>query len=160
MKRGSTVHILFALLLFCIFAASLALVVMSGAGVYRDVADTLESQYSERVALDYIAARIRGYDAAGQVSIREFAGASALVLSEEADGTEYETVIYCRGGALCELYREAGEELGADAGEEIIAAVDMSFEMAADGLVRVTCTADGGRSEELLIALRSESEAA
>ena len=165
-KHNHSTDVVFALVLFGVFAATVLLVLMSGAGAYKGIANVLDEQYEERVCVNYIAAKVRHFDKAGAVSTGEFAGCEALFFDEEYDGCLYRTAIYWYDedgdgdGKIMEVFYEDGVELDASAGEEIINAKALTFENVRDDLLRVTCTGKNGHTDTLLVGLRSEKEAA
>lgn len=161
MKRGHTIDIVFVLMLFCVFAASVLLVLLTGAGTYQDIAESMEDHYQERTCLNYIATKIRHHDAEGSVEIVDTIGDTALKLkmSEMIDSTVYNTIIYYHNGMIMELFTEDGIEIEADGGFEIIKAEKIVFEMVSDNLLRIECTGDGGGTAEIFISLRSEGVA-
>ena len=69
MRRGHSIDTLFALVLFGLFAMLVLLVLMSGAGAYRGIEQSMQSHYDQRTALNYVAAKVRHYDAADCVSV-------------------------------------------------------------------------------------------
>ena len=103
---------LLILLLFGVFAVSILAVLLSGAGVYRRLAERDDRSYDRRTAVQYVATRVRQADQAGGVSVRTFEGCPALILSEEIEGELYETRIYHYDGYIRELFVSAGRILG------------------------------------------------
>lgn len=161
MRKGHTIDIVFVLLLFCIFAASVLLVLLTGAGTYQGIAESMENHYQERTCINYIATKIRHYDTEGSVELVDGTGDAAikLKLSETIDGTAYNTFIYYYNGMVMELFTEEGLEIDAGGGFEIIEAEGITFEMASDNLLRIECTGAGGTSAELFVSLRSQGVA-
>lgn len=161
MKKGHTVDVVFTLVLFCVFAASVMMALLSGAGVYKGVAETMAQSYEERTCLQYISAKIRHYNGDGGVFLGTFGENEALVLSEDIDGDLYNTYIYYYEGKVKELFADAELEFYPEDGFDIIEAQGISFEQTASNLIRIECTGASGNSAELLVNLRgAESEAA
>ena len=89
-----TIDVVFALVLFCAFAMSLLLVLMTGARAYRGIRDNMEETYTGRTCLSYIATKLRHYDETGAVSVGELDGVPALCLAETSGDGAYVTYLY------------------------------------------------------------------
>lgn len=128
------------------FVASMLLVLATGAKIYRNITDRLDTQYSCRTALGYIAAKIRQGDLAGGVALGELAGLQSLVLTEQVDGALYLTYIYYYNGYLVELFCSAEAALPPESGEPLLPLDGLTFseDPALPGLYLVTCQ---GRDE-------------
>ncbi|MDR1194551.1 MAG: DUF4860 domain-containing protein [Peptococcaceae bacterium] len=150
------VDVVFALALFCAFAASILMVLITGANVYRDVAATMEGNYEERTCLSYIGAKLRHFDSEGGVSVGRLGDTTALLLSERIDGAEFVTYIYYDDGYAKELFTEMGAELPPEAGLNIIPARSLEFEEVAEGLIRARCEGKSGNSADIYLAPRGD----
>ena len=64
MRRSSGAGTMAALMLTCVFGATLLLSLATGASVYRRVADRVEQSAAQRLGLTYITAKIHSYDEA------------------------------------------------------------------------------------------------
>lgn len=140
--RISTLYISAGLLLVAAFAAAMLLTLSSGARVYRQVDEGAESQYGERAAMSYIAAKLRANDVRGGAALGELDGCQALVLTRELGGADYNTYIYCHDGSLRELLCPAGETHGADEGERVLELESLSFTLES-GLLTAECSLSG-----------------
>ena len=150
---------LLILLLFGVFAVSILAVLLSGAGVYRRLAERDDHSYERRTAVQYVATRVRQADQAGGVSVRTFEGCPALILSEEIEGETYETRIYHYDGYIRELFAsEEGEFLPED-GEKVLPAGSFLVYWEEPGL-QIRILTEDGRWQELRLALRSGEGAA
>jgi hypothetical protein len=156
MKRYvHTADAVFALLLFCAFAVSMLMVLMTGAQAYRGVRDRAENHYSEDTAISYIAMKLRHYDASDcSVTVGTLGESDALILTEVIDETEFVTVIYFSGGYIREIFAEKGYDLAPGDGFEIVAAREIDI-ASRSGLIEIKCVGTGGGSAETSIALRS-----
>ncbi|MDR0838199.1 MAG: DUF4860 domain-containing protein [Oscillospiraceae bacterium] len=156
MKRYiHTADAVFALILFCAFAISMLMVLMTGAQAYQGVRDTVENHYSEDTCISYIAMKLRHYDDEGSsVYIGDIAGLPALYLSESFDGEEYVTAIYFYDGYVMELYAEKGYDFDPEHGFRIVAAREMTVSEPSDGLFRISCVGTGGARAETTLGLR------
>lgn len=131
----------FVLTVFCVFAASVLLVIMLAASAYAGMNEISESGRDERVLLSYVRTKIRGADSYGAVSVGKFHGSSALIISENFGGREFLTKIYLYDGVVRELFFEAGGEFFPEDGTVIVRTERLEFS-APDGGVQI-CTGLG-----------------
>lgn len=150
-----TIDIVFVLTLFCMFAASVLLVLLAGAGAYRNIAGQMEEQYTERTCLSYLDAKVRHYDCIDMVAVEPFGQENALVLYEEIGETRYKTVIYYADGYVRELFFEDGLEFQPGDGEIILPAQNLQVEWETESLLQIVCTGQDGLQEKLLVSLHS-----
>lgn len=113
------------LLTVTVLALCMLLVLLSGAGVYRNLVDSAREQYARRTAVRYLTTRVRQAEA---VAVEDFQGCCALVIREETDGEAYLTRVYCHDGAIRELYSPETARLAPADGEMIVEAEELSFE--------------------------------
>lgn len=158
MKRYiHTADAVFALILFCAFAVSMLMVLMTGAQAYQGVRNRVENHYSEDTVVSYIAMKVRHYDAEDcSVTVGKIGDGDALLMSEFIAGSEYITAIYFHDGFVKEIYAEAGYEFTPDDGTEILAAQGIEVTKSGNGIVSVRCIGTGGSVAETTLALRSE----
>ena len=74
---------LLALILFGVFAVSILVVLLCGADAYNRLTQRDQAAYEHRTGLQYVAARVRQADAAGEIRVEPFGETSALVLGQE-----------------------------------------------------------------------------
>ena len=144
---------LLALILFGVFAVSILVVLLCGADAYNRLTQRDQAAYEHRTGLQYVAARVRQADAAGEIRVEPFGETSALVL-----GQEYLTRVYYYDGYIMELYADASAELEPQDGEKILPASDLSFTLS-DDLLNISFTDSQGSADALLLNLRSQKEA-
>lgn len=144
-----------ALLVFCLFAVCILGVLLAGAGSYRQMTQSGEQVYEARTAAGYLTMRVHQSDRQGAVRVEDFSGIFALVLEENVEGTSYLTRIYCYDGYIRELYSRKDGTFSPEAGEKILPARELTFEMEED-LLTVSVTLDDGSRETLTLLLRSE----
>lgn len=146
-----------ALLLFGVFAVCVLAVLLTGADAYEELTRRAQDGYDGRTAAQYLSTRVRQADALDAIGVESFEGLDALVLSEEIDGTRYETRIYCCDGHLWELFAEADSGLAPQDGEKVLplAALDLAWQ---DGCLRAELTEADGTARQLLLRLRSGEE--
>jgi hypothetical protein len=154
-KRPIKHHIdgLMVLLLFGVFAACVLSVLLLGADAYRKLTERDRTSYDQRTAVQYLATKVRQADRTGAVTVENFQGVEALVLSEDLDGETYLTRVYCYDGYLRELSAEAGAELSPEDGEQVLAADSLLVEERGNALW-LRLETDGGWRWEVL-TLRS-----
>lgn len=157
MRRAHTIDLVFSLTLFCAFAASMLFVLLSGAKIYRGVADRMEENYEVRSCLSYITSKLRHFDTEGAVSLAEFGDSGALLLTQTIDGTEYGTVLYTYRGKAMELFSELPLEFGPEAGSAVLPAESLHFTWLSGSLLHVECTGSAG-SVAAYVTLRAAGE--
>ena len=153
--RSSAAGTIAALTLTCVFGATMLLSLATGASVYRNVAERVESASGRRVGLTYITAKIHGYDQQGRVVAGDFGGQDAVFLLQELDGKIYETILYVYEGQLLEVLCEQGWELEPRDGEAITAAEALAVSEPEPGLLRLSYTGADGQTETADIFLRT-----
>ncbi len=157
MRRHTGTGTIASLLLACVFAVTMLMSMVTGAGVYRRVVEQAERGNERRLGLTYITAKILASDEAGRVECGTFGGSGAVYLYEDLDGLTYETILYVHDGWLMELFCEKDWELEPGDGEQIAPA--QGLEAAREGnLLRLGCTGEAGQYSSVLVALRSAGE--
>jgi hypothetical protein len=151
----------FVLLLFSIFAVCILLVLLTGAGSYRRLMERDTESYDQRIAVQYVAAKIRGTDAEDCVFTGDFdgtavSGGNTLHLLENIDGVLYDTRVYYYDGYIRELFAAADASFLPADGNPVLAARNLTFDY--DGehhLLTVAATDQAGSITTLVLALRS-----
>jgi hypothetical protein len=154
MKRSGGGGMIAVLLLVCVFAVTLLLVLSTGATVYRQVESRVEESGDRRVGLTYITAKIHSGDQQNGVSAAAFDGVDAVCLTEEIDGTDYETWLYVYNGWLRELFCARDSGLEPRDGETITEAQSLTVQEE-DGLLTLTYVDGTGAEETAQVFLRS-----
>ena len=131
-----------------LFLAGFFLLVVFGAQSYRNTVALQERNDGTRAQLAYLAAAVKGYDAAGAVHIVEEENGQILVLDDGESG--YALRIYRLENRLLEDYGPAGSELNPEQAQTIGQTSVFVVETPAAGLLRVT-TDEG----QVLLHLRS-----
>ncbi len=137
-KKQHVIDIVFVLCLFCVFAILSLFVVVMGANVYQGISADMTENYNVRSSVTYLTEKIRQNDIQGGVSLREFDGKNALVLTDNLEGQKYETWIYAKDGALYEILITAGTEIAPGDGQMITEIADLQMESLGDSLLKVT----------------------
>lgn len=152
MVKTTRVDTIFVLIIFCVFAASVLMVLMLGGSVYKNVTEMARDGYDERTCLAYVWSKVKNSDESGMVYVGDFQGISVLCLEENYNGATYQTMIYLYDGWVRELYSEAGLEFYPEDGVAVIQADSMDFEQFDRGLIKVEVG-----SENLLVFPRAGS---
>ena len=141
-----------ALLLLAVFAAGILSVLLSGAGVYKRLAQRSGASYDVRTSVRYISTKLRQAPNAEAVSVSDFGDGDGFDISEWVDGKEYRTRIYCYDGWLMELYSLEGAGLAPEDGEKILPAQNLDV-TDHGGLLRIGIEDAGGGESVLLFSL-------
>ena len=148
---------LLVLLLFVVFAVCILSVLLTGADAYRRLTERDQSSYDQRTAAQYLTTKIRQADRVGGVSVRTFEGCPALILSEEIDGSIYETRIYHHDGYIRELFVAAEGDYLPEDGEKVMPAGSLLVYAEEPGL-QIRILTEDDRWQELRLSLRSGRE--
>lgn len=132
--------------LFCIFIVSVVFVLLSGVNVYRSTSDAMNERYENRTLLSYLTVKIKHYDSTDCISLGSVGNIDALVLTESYGSEIYKTYIYCYEGNVCELFIRESVTPMADAGEKIITADKLVFEIIMPSLIKVIYYSPYGES--------------
>lgn len=158
MKRRTTEYHfdgLAALLLFGVFAACVALVLLFSADAYRRLVTRDETVHNRSTCMQYVATRVRQAESPDFVSVEEFDGVNALALT---DSMGYIIRVYYYDGHIMELYTSADNVLSPEAGERIIEAGGLDFTMD-DGLLTITLIDTEGEQSILRLSVNGGEEA-
>lgn len=150
---------LISLVVFGIFAICILLVLLTGAGVYRNLVARGGEDYQRRTAAQYITTRVHQADTHGGIAVEDFGGRDALVLREEIRGRTYLTRVYCRDGFLRELFTAGNGSVSPEDGEKILEVRELSLSLE-KGMLTARITLPDGSVEDLILYLRSGEVAA
>lgn len=153
--QSHTVDFLFTLSLFCVFTVCALLLVTLGVQVYQSTVRYLKDTYSARTALAYVAEKVRQHDARGCAALTQLDGETALLLTDEIDGSIYETYIYPDGKYLCELTVRQGTAVSADMGQQILETEGFSITDMGDGFLKFAAPDSQGQTYTFLLHLRN-----
>ena len=153
-----SIDTLFTFLLPLSFLLFSLLVAGTGSMVYQNGTDSLNKNYTSRMALSYLAEKLRQHDHTDGVNVRELDDIPSLVLYEEQNGTHYCTYLYFYDGALRELFTQASNVPSADMGTAIteLSGFTFSVESAPNGsesVLLITVTDTEGRNNTARIHL-------
>ena len=159
-KRNSashTIDVLFALSLFCVFAAASMIVVFIGADVYRVVVDRADTSFGTNTALMYVSTSIRQNNHRGAVRLDRLQDTDAIVLQVELDGRDFETWIYHHDGFLWELFVPAESPPSAvGTGWALLEVYAFSIEMPQTNLISLTASTQEGMEVQKLVRTHTQ----
>lgn len=138
---------LFTLALFTLFALAALALVVTGAGVYRSTAASMEKGYTTRTALAYVAEKLRQNDVAGALE----AQGNQLRLTQygEENACLY---IYEYQGWLTELLIPESQGFRPEDGQRLLEVASFSVEQKADSLYEISVSGADGETVSLLIS--------
>lgn len=144
---------LFPALLFFVYLLCTIFTILIGSRVYENIRERDNSSFHTNTALAYVTNKVRQGDRINAVSIRENNGCQVLVLTEDYDGTAFETWIYQMDGALWELFTQKDSGLDVSSGQMIMECEPVSFflETNAHGNTLLTISLDETRKARLLL---------
>lgn len=148
-----------ALILLGVFAAGILSVLLTGAGAYRDLTERDAISYDSRTCVQYLANKVRQVSAPDAVVLSDFGDGDSLLLSENIDGNEYWTQVYCYDGWMMELFTAADAGLAPEDGEKILPVQSMNMERSGD-LLRLEIVEESGTEKSVLLTLRGGEGAA
>ena len=137
-RSASNIDSIFVLLVFSIFAASVLMVLMLGAGIYQNTSTIIQDEYDSRTGLSYIWSRVRNSDSLNGITLVDFHDQLVLCLEETFNETTYQTLIYQHDGWICELFSEYAQEFDLEHGTTMIPAQELHFENLGRGLIRAS----------------------
>lgn len=155
-NRGE-VRGVFVFALLAAFALLSLVVVVVGARSYRMINDTAEQAFVSRTGMSYLVGKVRGADAARQLSIRNEDGVDVLAFGQTIDGERYVTYIYCDGTNVREYFARDDIAFSPDFGETIFDASSMKLSLA-DGLMTMEIVDNNGNTHTSSLYLQAAKE--
>lgn len=138
------IDILFALVLFGLFAVSTIILIIFGANIYQTTVDHMHSNYDTRTSVSYLTEKFRQADQYNGISIGCIQDVPALTLSETINEETYVTYIYAYEGKLYELFARENLDMYPDGGQAILNISSFSVEQLKPNLYSFSIsTADG-----------------
>lgn len=154
-QTGRTISVLFTMLLFLVFVLCALFTVLTGGKVYENINGRMEQSYTDSVALQYLANKVRQGDAAGQVEVKMVEDTPVLELRQVIGDEVYLTWIYYLEGSIRELFTFADSGLTLRDGLEILECDGLQLEQEGRLITARTTGEDGG---SLCLSLRSGGE--
>jgi len=140
---------LLGLLVFGIFALSVAAVLLTGAGAYRNLTARDRLAHEHRTAVRYLSTR---FYQAPHVEITDFEGLEAMTIREEIGGRTYLTRVYCCDGYIRELFSGETAKVSPEDGQIILEARELRFAQDEE-LLRIWVIGTDGKEQQLLLDL-------
>jgi hypothetical protein len=144
---------MFTITLLGVFAMTALLVAVMGAQVYSHAADKLQANFDTRTSLVYIAEKVRQCPGE-RIEVERMGGSTALVLTEQYDGVDYESWIYAHDGKMYELLIKKGDPMSPGDGQRIMDLESLDIEKDGD-LLTVTIVNAGGNEDSLTLSRRT-----
>ncbi len=151
------VDLLFVITLFILFAVSSMAIVAIGADVYESAVVSMEENYTDRTAYQYLTEKLRQYDRDSRIDVATFGDSDAIVLSESVYDTNYVTYIYLYDGYLRELVIKEGADVAPASGQTVIEADSFNVTKKSDNLINISITCPGRDEISFYIASRTKA---
>ncbi len=136
-----------------VFSVAVIPSILFGARFYKKLGQTGAQTFEDRTAVQYLSTKLRQSDTRN-VSIEDFGGVNALVITEDIDGMTYATRIYCHDGWLMELFALASGEFEPIDGEKLMPLSLLEAECE-NGLFAITLTYENGNERQMFISGRT-----
>ncbi|MFI3208110.1 MAG: DUF4860 domain-containing protein [Eubacteriales bacterium] len=157
-QREHVIDMVFALSLMCVFTLCGLLVVFIGVNVYKDTVINMESTFSDRTAMSFLAKQIRQNDRSDGIEITEIEGQVALKFIEDIDEETFCKYIYYNEGYLYELYAKEEFTPVLSAGQQLIELDGWDIVLNENGTITLSIYYNDSTEEShLTLSLRSES---
>lgn len=153
-NKPKRINSLMALMIFGAFVVCVFIVIISGADLYKKLIDKDTDSFNMRTVGQYITTRIHQADSYAGVSVEDFCGTDAVVITEQIDGDMYKTWLYCYDGYLMELFGMDDIMLMPEDGEAVLKAEDIKFSLE-DDLLKADISVKEGESYEVCVYIRS-----
>ncbi len=140
-----------ALALFGVFALGILASLLTGAGVYRRLAQHSEDSGVQRTAAQYLSMRVRQSTSPQNIRVGSF-GSDALEIPQELNGQLYLTRVYCHEGWLMELFSTAQGDFSPGDGEKILPLESLSISLE-QGLLTLSYPNAEGAVQQLCLSL-------
>lgn len=150
-EKQFSIDFAFILLLFCLFTMSSLAIISIGSKAYSSTVDTMEKQYTQLTAIDYIKEKVRQNNTAGMIEVKKYDDLPVLCIHEQNGMQTYTTYIYHQDHKLKELYVQDDQSFDSLSGQSIMELDDLSFSIN-DHLLTISLQADG-QKETSYIAL-------
>lgn len=128
-KKQHTIDILFVLALFCVFTLSALAVIYIGSRVYSSTVDTMDINFHNHVALDYITEKIHQNDSGNNIETQTKDNLEVLSIHETYNQQTYTTYIYSYDSQLKELFISDEEPFHKEDGENIMEIDSLSMKI-------------------------------
>lgn len=144
------------LALLCVFTVSAFFVVIFGARAYRQIAQSMETNYCARTSMAYLTQKARQGDVGDAIRVDDVSGGDALVITQIMAGQAYETWIYWHAGTLCEVTVRRGTEVLPGDGQMVMELASLHMTLASSGLLTFETADSYGGKARASVWIRSE----
>ena len=151
-KNGSLSGLV-ALLTFVLFAISILFVLLNGAGVYRRLTQRDQYSYDSRTCVQYVATKMRQAPSPTAVSVDSFGMVDSLRISQNIEGLEFVTRIYCYENWLMEIFTLADGDFLPEDGEKILPLSSLSVSQNGN-IFSFILTDTEGKTQQLTMSVR------
>ena len=151
----TSLDFIFILALLCVFAFGALMAVVLGSNTYKEIKDSMDSNYELRTPLSYISTKVRQHDDSNSIQIINKEGIDALVLENPDNGKICQTWIYQYENSLYEVYLDKGTEFSLADGLAIIPSYGLEFNLK-DNLLHVEATDHQGKTRALSLSFRTD----
>jgi hypothetical protein len=141
-KKKHSVNMMFTILLLGIFALAAIFVAVMGAKVYANSADKMQANFDTRTSIVYLSEKIRTCPN-DNFSVRDIGGNTALVLTEEINGREFESWIFVQNDRLSEVTVLKGDQVYPNTAQQIMDLRSLDAEVR-DGGIEITVVTVAG----------------
>nr|WP_319489616.1 DUF4860 domain-containing protein [uncultured Caproiciproducens sp.] len=148
-RNFRSVHTIFVLLIFCLFAVCSLFLVLIGANGYRQIVREMDSNNETRATLSYVSNKVHAADSR-DVSVESINEQQTLVIQSDFNGKEYRTYIYLHDGYLMEFFTNAENEFSAGSGDKITPVSSFTMEKSGNQL---SLSVSGQNSRSLSLSL-------
>lgn len=138
-EKKTTIDFVFLLAVFGTFIVSSMLVLILGANVYTETANSTSDNYKARTAYYYITEKIKAHDKLGTIEVRNTANSKSvgLIFYENVEGIEYRTYLYYFDGYINEATLSSEEEFNYDKGTKLLKLNDFKADIEGDRLLHL-----------------------
>ena len=128
-ERNSKFDLLAVLLLLCVFSVAILSLLLTGARSYKGLTESSQAAAEMQTESLYISNRIFQAESKARLEIESYGDVQCLCAYETVGDEEYVTRVYCHDGWIKELYSSADMDFLPEAGEKIMKADGLSFEL-------------------------------
>lgn len=118
MQKKYTAIRLLPVLLIVLFSILSLMLVLSGAGVYKNIVASTRRNNEVRASLSYVSNKVRTADSS-TIRLEKRNNIPVLLFTETIENTVYETMIYLYDGSLCEMFSRQGRTFHPENGTKI-----------------------------------------
>lgn len=147
-KKRHIIDTLFILTLLFSFAFAAILIIALGASIYQRGVTASQENYEDRTAYSYLLQKVRQGDESGAVSVGKMGDSSALLITQDINGSSYTTYLYVYNNSLMELLTNTDATLSPESGQRILDMKRIEVASVSNSLYKVILTdMDGDRTD-------------